>query len=317
MLLMRWLRLLWAVCCLAVLACPEARAQEEEATEESTADHDAAELKRRGDVAMDNLDYAGAIAHYTRAYALHPDPALLYNRGRAHQARGEFVEALADFETFRETAPPELLARVPRLPGLTAEVRARIATLVVVCRVQGAEVTVGGAAIGACPIRESIPISEGEIEIEATAEGYHPFRTHVRAVGGKTIRVPIKLGLVETTGLLRVQGPADAEVWVDGQHVGRAPAELTVDPGRHKVQLRRPAYQEAQATVVIEAGEDRRVTIDPKEKKPLTSRWWFWTTIGVGIAAGATTAALLIEKPPSSGEHFTPGTISGPLTVHF
>lgn len=266
---------------------------------------------------MDELRYVEAIEAYTRGYAAYPDPALLYNRGRAHQARGEYVEALRDFERFRDTAPDDLRGRVPRLDELIQDVRGKMATLVVVCRVRGAQVSIDGVAVGACPLKDPIEVAAAEIEIEATADGYHPYRRRIELVGGQTKKVAIELGLVKQTGLLKIRGPSNSEVFVDGKYVGRAPAELTVAPGRHKVVLRRPAYREAQATVVVDAGEDRGVRIDPKDRAPLATRWWFWTGIGVGVAAGAVTAALLIEKPPDEGEHFSPNRVSGPLVIDF
>src|SRR5689334_8802118 len=59
-----------------------------------------AAFKRQGDEAMDALHYDEAIAAYTKAYEVGNMPAALYNRGRAHQARGQYVLALADIERF-------------------------------------------------------------------------------------------------------------------------------------------------------------------------------------------------------------------------
>jgi tetratricopeptide (TPR) repeat protein len=52
-------------------------------------------LKRRGDEAMDSLQYDEAIADYSKAYAISKDPVFLYNRGRVYQARDRYPEALA------------------------------------------------------------------------------------------------------------------------------------------------------------------------------------------------------------------------------
>lgn len=71
----------------------------------------AAELKAQADAAMDAHHYDDAIAGYSAAYAADPNPAFLYNRGKAHEARGEYPEAVADLETFRDKASPDLRAR--------------------------------------------------------------------------------------------------------------------------------------------------------------------------------------------------------------
>ena len=57
---------------------------------------------------MDSARPADALRAYNEAYALEPQPALLYNRGRAHMALEQFPEALQQLLQFREQAPPEL-----------------------------------------------------------------------------------------------------------------------------------------------------------------------------------------------------------------
>src|SRR5262249_14067665 len=79
------------------------------------ADESAAALKQRGDAAMDSLRYDDAIAAYEKAYAISKDPAILYNLGRVHQARGVYPKALEYLERFDREAPPELKSRVPLL----------------------------------------------------------------------------------------------------------------------------------------------------------------------------------------------------------
>ena len=62
--------------------------------------------KQRGDDALVNGRPAEALALYKEAYAARPDPALVYNIGRAHQALGDFPSALDHLEQFEATAPP-------------------------------------------------------------------------------------------------------------------------------------------------------------------------------------------------------------------
>src|SRR4051794_30216139 len=55
-----------------------------------------AEIKKRGDTAMDSGRPADALAAYVEAYSLVKEPALLYNKGRALQALGEYPQALEE-----------------------------------------------------------------------------------------------------------------------------------------------------------------------------------------------------------------------------
>src|SRR5450631_1189811 len=75
----------------------------------------ASELKRSGDAAMHAAHYEDALEAYDAAYAVEPDPAILYNRARALQGLGNYPEALASIESFEKLAPAALKQRVPKL----------------------------------------------------------------------------------------------------------------------------------------------------------------------------------------------------------
>src|SRR5256885_10524495 len=116
----------------------------------------AAELKTRGDEAMDSGHAVEALAAYVEAASLSKDPALLYNRGRAHWALGHYVEALADLTAFDVEAPRELRARVPGLMRMISELKKRVATVVVNCDVTWATVRLRGHVVGVCPLRDPL-----------------------------------------------------------------------------------------------------------------------------------------------------------------
>jgi len=50
--------------------------------------------------------YSVAVALLEEAYSLHPEPKLLYNLGRAHEAAGEVKAALKAYETYLQSEPP-------------------------------------------------------------------------------------------------------------------------------------------------------------------------------------------------------------------
>ena len=93
----------------------------------------AAEIKKRGDGAMDAGRPADALSAYVEAYVLSKEPALLYNKGRALQALGEYPQALEELEAFDRTAPAELKARVPGLARMIGDLRARVTTVSIAC----------------------------------------------------------------------------------------------------------------------------------------------------------------------------------------
>ena len=268
-------------------------------------------LKKKGDVAMDKLDYEAAIAAYAEAWSRAHDPAVLYNKGRAHQALAQFPEALRELELFDKEAPAALKAKVPKLAELIAEIRAKVSTLTLHCNVKTARVLVRDRVAA---LDTPFQLQAGPATIEVTAEGYSPFKKDVTLPGGSELTVDAELTVKITTGLLTVKSPVvGAEALVDGKPAGKVPAQLTVEPGSHRVLVRAPGYDEKTVTTVMNAGGAREVTVDLEKQPGITSKWWFWTGVSVVvIGGGVLTYSLLTERRADSGD-FSPGRVSGPL----
>lgn len=275
----------------------------------------AAALKKKGDAAMDALQYSDALAAYTEAYALAKDPALLYNRGRALQMMGRFPEALVELERFRAEAPPELLAKVPKLDALIADVKGRVAHLAVTCNVAGAQVVVRDKVLGTTPFTGPVALVSGKATLVVSAEGHFPVKREVDLPGNQTTTLDVALSPKAKFGVLTVKTKVPgARVAIDGQPYGDAPAEATLPPGDHKVRVFREGYEDAEVNAVVVVGDRREVEVLLAEKAGITRKWWFWTGVGVVVVAGVVVgAALLTERKASSGDGFTPGQVSGPL----
>jgi hypothetical protein len=275
----------------------------------------AATLKKQGDAAMDALRYDEAIDAYTQAYALSPDPALLYNRGRVHQARGEWPAALADLERFSHDATPELRQRVPKLDELLAEARGHVATVTITSNVDGARVLVRKTQVGTTPIPGPLQLDSGPALVEVLAEGFFDWRRELELKGGATTVLVAQLGTKSTSGVLRVSAlTPGTRVRIDEAAASSAPAEAIVLAGVHRVVIHADGYDDRETNVVVGAGETKEVTLEPEKRPALTSRWWFWTGVGVVVVAGATvTYALLTSKPADKGDQFQPGQVSAPL----
>jgi hypothetical protein len=153
----------------------------------------AAELKKAGDTFAHASQFREALKAYDESYALVADPAILYNRGRAHEALGEFPEALDELERFVATAPSDLKSRVPNLEGRVQEIAHNVATLVVECPVAGATVVIRGKTSGTTPLAAPLRLSAGDAAIEVTAAGYKAFQKSATLAGGETTTIPIAL----------------------------------------------------------------------------------------------------------------------------
>jgi hypothetical protein len=274
----------------------------------------AVELKQRGDVAIDSMRYGEAADAYTKAYAITKDPALLYNRGRALQALGDFPGALTDLEAFEAAASSDLKARVPRLAELVAEVRGHVATLVLSCNVAGARVLVREKIVGTTPLKGSLRLNAGAATVELTVEGYMPYTKKLELPAGGVLDLEVTLLSKEKASVLALRAPvAGTMAIVDGKVVGNPPVEVVVEPGTHKIVARAEGYADSETSAVVSLGERKQVDLMLKQKPGLTSQWWFWTGVGVIVVGGTVTAAaLLIERKPSQGD-LAPGTVGAPL----
>jgi hypothetical protein len=267
---------------------------------------DGAELRRKGNEAMAAFKPGEALDDYKQAYELSHDPALLYNMARALEALEEFPEALTHYQDFVRLAPPELRARVPKLDELMASVRTHVARLSVTCNVPGARVlirekTVGQTLASGQPLE--LPLSSGKAVIEVDADGYVPFQRMIDLPGGGTVGVDIELVPRAVAGVLSVGSePGGGLVFVDGRELGTAPVETKVGAGNHTVAVRLQGYSDVSTSVVVSVGERRVVMLRLGQGSPITSKWWFWTGIGVAVAGGVlATYAGLTERSPDKG----------------
>lgn len=299
------------LCCLLVTTPSVALAQNPPEGPPASA-LSADEEKRQGDEAMVSIRYEEALAHYRRAYEANKNPALLYNMGRAYEGLADFPKALEALEEFSEKAPPELKARVPKLEALLTDVRNRVATVIVSAPVAGAEIRVGNKVVGTTRQGQTIlRVNAGAAAISITHKEYFPFERPLRLVAGKIETVEVQLTSRSAEAVIVVSSPiAGAEVTVDGVSAGNVPAEVATKPGSHRVILRRAGYDPTETSVIVAAGERKPVSIEMSVHETITSTWWFWTGIGVVVAAGAVVAivAATTEKSPSAGT-IPPGTV--------
>jgi tetratricopeptide (TPR) repeat protein len=195
----------------------------QEAGEEpiSLDDAKANEAKTSGDAAMDAGNFSEALGRYRDAYAIVPQPALLYNMGRAEERLGLYPESLRNLEQFSRSASPELKARVPKLAELIAEVRSHVVA----------------------PLRTNLALKPAAVAVRSAVLGPGPTATDARA---------------SSVGHVRADGS--------------------------------------------------------KEGGAITSKWWFWTGIGVGVVGGIALTAVLLngDKSAPRGD-VAPGQASAAL----
>ena len=89
---------------------------------------------------------------------------------------------------------------------------------------------------------------------------------------------------------------------IDGREAGNArPIEVPLQAGAHTVQARHAGYDDGSVSVVISAGETKPIVVTLAKSAPLTSKWWFWTGIGVVVVGGIVVTAALLTRPNGEG----------------
>jgi hypothetical protein len=285
------------------------------------------ELKKRGNQAMMELNYAEALDSYTKAIAIAPDDAALYyNLGRAHQAREDYPAALDALSAFVRKASPEVRAKVPKLEQLLSDVRSRVATVEVACTADVADATISvgdratvkGCSTAPKAVRISVAARSAVVEVRLAAETFQGQSVRVAVDGGGApVAVTLTVLAKASSGTLIVRAsPAEARIAVDGKERGNPPVEVLLPAGTHVVDVRADRHDPKQISVVVQAGVTKDMPlVELQRSAPITSKWWFWTGVGVvavGIGVGVWFFATEPESKASSGT-IAPGQVSAPL----
>ena len=178
--------------------------------------------------------------------------------------------------------------------------------------VAGAEIRLGRQVVGTTKPGQTIfRVNAGPQTLAVTHKDFFPFERALTLAAGKIETVDVVLASRTEEALLRVTSPVSgAAVTIDGKAMGNVPVESPAKPGQHRIALRRDGYDPAETSVVVVVGENKEVSIPMAVHETITSKWWFWTGIGVVLVAGGIFAyvAATTEKDPSAGT-IPPGTV--------
>lgn len=213
-------------------------------------------------------DNAGALAEFKRAYELIANSLVLYNMGLVYAAMNRPVESVDALEKVLANPGPVAGDRLARAKQTRDEQSQRIAQITVATSVP-AFIEVDGLTVGQTPREAPLPIAGGVHVIGAVASGYVPVRKEVTVAGGGKAEVRFDLVAMQGTAAhftLETRLPG-ADVVVDDQLVGHTPLaqSMTVAPGKHAIELRRPGYRTARQDLMLGDGASATVTLEPEE----------------------------------------------------
>jgi hypothetical protein len=104
-------------------------------------------------------------------------------------------------------------------------------------------------------------------------------------------------------------------VLLDGGAVGHAPVDaMTVNPGRHDVELQHEGYANFKQTITVPVGgtftveakqvdlvKVVRVEVPQKDRTPVYKKWWLWTAVGGAVVVAGVVTAVVLTTGSSSG----------------
>ncbi len=165
-------------------------------------DRTAEVLYQEGKAAAKNKDWPVACAKFKESHAREPAPGTLLNLGDCEENRGQFTQAIADFETAaRLCKPGDERADYARQRSFALEKRAPKLTLRLHASTPaGTTVERDGVAVLPLQIGAPILVDPGEHTLVVRAPGRAEMRGAVRLVEAETREIELTAGMPITAG---------------------------------------------------------------------------------------------------------------------
>jgi tetratricopeptide (TPR) repeat protein len=146
----------------------------------------------RGVVLYGETDYAGALAEFRKAYALAPNPAVLFNVGQAEYQLRDYAGALVTFRRFLADASPSSPQRDDAEGNLDV-LRTRVGRIGIGTVPPGADVTVDDQPAGKTPLAEHRLVSVGHRKVTASLAGRMSVTRYVDVAAEDDLSVTLEL----------------------------------------------------------------------------------------------------------------------------
>lgn len=161
--------------------------------------HEAADHFERGVKLYEEQDWRSALIEFERAYSISPHYSVLYNIGQCRYQLQDYAGSLTAFETYLATGGGEESAeQQQRVKATLDALRGRVAQVVVVADVDGAEITVDDVVVGTTPLASPVVVSEGRRKIVASKVGRKAVSRYVDVAGRDSADVSFHLEPAES-----------------------------------------------------------------------------------------------------------------------
>lgn len=258
-----------------------------------------------------------ALAAFQEAYRARPHFSVLYNIGQAQAALGKYAEASDSFTRYLADGAESIGAsRRAEVQGLLGSIEKHIGTLhIVLAAPERTRVWLDGEELGAAQLAAPIRASAGAHTILASDGTGFPNQRQalVQAASTTLVELPAaspqakidcsaprdpRLSPAQAGWLRVVSKPADARIFVDGQHYRGGPLRF----GRHAVTVERAGYLSRTKRVDLIAGRTLTLRVeleraaarhDELRQQAARRRTWAYVLSGGSLALLATGGALL------------------------
>ena len=136
------------------------------------------------------------------------------------------------------------------------------AMLTVTSAPEGAMVFVGEQFVGTTPLRDR-PVDEGRVSMRLSKDGFVTVDTTLLVERGRPLMLDLQMIEATSAGTASAtitSTPEDAEVWIDGDLVGRTPYTLeAAAAGMLTVYLRKDGFEDLELQQELLPGEDRLI----------------------------------------------------------
>jgi hypothetical protein len=170
----------------AVLASTTARADD-------ASNRQASKHFQRGVALYGEADYRAALVEFKRAYAVLPNPAVLYNVGETQYQLQDYAGALTTFEHFLAETSSGGDGHRTEVEGDLEILRARVGHLSLTTIPSGAEVTIDDQPVGKTPLDRSVLVSIGHRKVVASLAGRPAITRYVDVAADDTLAVTLQL----------------------------------------------------------------------------------------------------------------------------
>ena len=293
--------------------------------------------------------WAEALASFERAAALKAHPITTFNIAQCERAMGQYTRARRSFISALaqdDALEPKALSDSARVEakGLIAELDRILSHVTITLKPEDAALAVDGRpleaandandASGANPVfvagtlppgpgappnvvKFEVVTNPGVHVFTVSRQGYQDVVVNKTLAPGAHTTLPLELDKLPAA-IHITSNLADALVRVNDADVGNPPVEVSRVAGRYRVKVTKKGFDPYETEFAVRPGERIELAANLREeKRALTSKWWFWTGLGVVIVGAAAGTYAITQsnneptRPPTDG-----GGLGWSLRVH-